>query len=68
VEFCAAADDEGEVAVAATAEGVAASVARQLRYVSVNFYFVYIYICFVLTLANCNVRRLSSLTMLNPGR
>jgi hypothetical protein len=45
VEFCAAADGGGEVAVAAAAEGVATSVTRQLRYVSAFF-----------TLANCNVR------------
>jgi hypothetical protein len=44
VEFCAAADGGGEVAVAAATEDVATSIARQLRYVSVNFYFVYIYI------------------------
>ena len=53
VEFCAATDGGGEVVVAA-------SIARQLRYVSVNFCLVYIciyFFCSVLTMANCNARR-----------
>jgi hypothetical protein len=34
LKFCAAADGGGELALAAVAAGVAASVAQQLRYVS----------------------------------
>jgi hypothetical protein len=43
VEFCAAADGGGEVAMASAAEGVAAYVARQLRYVSAkNIYLFFV--------------------------
>jgi hypothetical protein len=46
VEFCTTADGGGEVALAAAAEGVAASIARQLRYVSVGFcIYIYCFLC-----------------------
>jgi hypothetical protein len=49
LKFCATADGGSEVALATAADGVAACVAQQLRYVSVNSF---------LTLANCDIRQL----------
>jgi hypothetical protein len=47
-KFCATADGGGELASAAAAASVAASVVRQLRYVS--------FFLFLLSLENCDVR------------
>jgi hypothetical protein len=41
VQFCAAADGRGEVALAIAGEGVAVAVARQMRYVSA-FFFIFL--------------------------
>jgi hypothetical protein len=48
-KFCVASDGEGELASAAAAAGVVASVVRQLRYVSIFF-------SVLLSLENCDVR------------
>ena len=50
LKFCAAADGEGELASAATAVGVTASVAQQLRYVSFFIFFI------LMIYENCDVR------------